>query len=124
MGSYDYSTSSFMNMYKKIFADVVNNFKADAVIAISSVGLMEDESTCYAAPPNVIVSPMPKFPSLESHWPLVRKNASYRNGKMLVGVSLEMGTLIYVLKQDAHNLNSSAYAKCKDFGMTSRDAVS
>ncbi|KAL1477619.1 hypothetical protein MTO96_035591 [Rhipicephalus appendiculatus] len=123
LGSYDYSGSGFMKKYKKIFANVVNNFKADAVIAISSVGEMEDDSTCYAVPPNVVVSPMPRFPSLATHWPLVHRNTSYTNDKIMVGLSFEMRTLIYVLQNDAPDLNSSAYAKCKDYGTTSRDAI-
>ncbi|KAL3198904.1 hypothetical protein MRX96_001484 [Rhipicephalus microplus] len=123
LGSYDYSPMGFMKTYKEIFTDVVNNFKADAVIAISSVSSMEDDSTCYAAPPNVVKSPMPRFPSLATHWPLVSKNTSYINGEILLGLSFEMGTLVYVLQQNARNLNSSAFAKCKDYGMTTRDAI-
>ncbi|KAH6933211.1 hypothetical protein HPB50_013500 [Hyalomma asiaticum] len=123
IGSYDYSKPDFMDKYKEIIVDVVNTFKADAVIAISSVGLMEDDSTCYAAPPTVLISPMTRFPSLETHWPLVRANATYDKGEVLVGVSFEMAAMIYVLMHDAPNLNSSAYAKCKGFGLTSRDAI-
>ncbi|XP_070389654.1 uncharacterized protein [Dermacentor albipictus] len=123
IGSYDYSGSGFMAKYKDIFAEVVGTFKADIVIAISSVGSMEDEANCYAAPPNVLTSPILRFPSMESHWPLVRHNATYANGETLVGLSFEMGALIYVLKQDAKSLNDSAYASCMEAGMTSQDAI-
>ncbi|XP_070389656.1 uncharacterized protein [Dermacentor albipictus] len=64
IGSYDYSGSGFMAKYKDIFAEVVGTFKADIVIAISSVGSMEDEANCYAAPPNVLTSPILRFPSM------------------------------------------------------------
>ncbi|XP_070389657.1 uncharacterized protein [Dermacentor albipictus] len=123
IGSYDYSGSGFMAKYKDIFAEVVGTFKADIVIAISSVGSMENEANCYAAPPNVLISPILRFPSMESHWPLVRHNATYANGETLVGLSFEMGALIYVLTQDAKSLNDSAYASCTEAGMTSQDAI-
>ncbi|XP_070389658.1 uncharacterized protein [Dermacentor albipictus] len=124
IGSYDYSVSGFMAKYKDIFAEVVGTFKADIVIAISSVGSMEDEANCYAAPPNVLTSPILRFPSMRSHWHLVSSNTTrYINNNILVGLSFEMGALIYVLKKDARNLNSSAYAECTNFGMTSRDVI-
>ncbi|XP_054923261.1 uncharacterized protein [Dermacentor andersoni] len=123
-GSYDYSENSFMDLYKNTFAAVVGSFKVDTVIAISSVGSIEGPGSCSAVPPTVLISPMPKFPSLKSHWHLVRANATgYINRRVWVGLSFEMGALIYALKQDARNLNSSAYAECTDFGMTSRDAI-
>ncbi|XP_054923124.1 uncharacterized protein [Dermacentor andersoni] len=84
---------------------------------------MENEANCYAAPPTVFTSPMRRFPSLETHWPLIRSNATYTRGTTLVGVSFEMGTMIYVLEKDAPDLNGSAYAKCTSVGMTSRDAI-
>ncbi|KAL1470121.1 hypothetical protein MTO96_040646, partial [Rhipicephalus appendiculatus] len=83
---------------------------------------MEDEAGCYAAPPNVFKAARSKFPSLETHWPLVRANESYADGKMLRGLSFEMGTLIYVLESDVGSVRASAYARCIDFGVTSRDA--
>ncbi|KAH6926047.1 hypothetical protein HPB50_013453 [Hyalomma asiaticum] len=118
--SYEYA---FMNEYKEIFENVVNTFNADAVVAISSVSTMESSDTCFAAPPNVLVSPTPKFPSFETHWPLVRANATYASMKPLVGLSFEMATMFYVLEDEAPSLNEGAYAKCKGFGMTSRDAI-
>ncbi|KAH8028876.1 hypothetical protein HPB51_020007 [Rhipicephalus microplus] len=41
-----------------------DTFKADAVIAISSVSSMEDEAGCFAVPPNVLRAQKSKFPSL------------------------------------------------------------
>ncbi|KAL1467919.1 hypothetical protein MTO96_041830 [Rhipicephalus appendiculatus] len=121
IGSYDYT--GFIGKYKDIFAIVLNTFKVDAVIAISSVSSMEDKASCYAAPPNVVSSPQPRFPSLETHWPLVSAKAKYANVEKLRGLSFEMGTLLYVLEKDAASLNDSAYAKCLDFGMTTRDVL-
>ncbi|KAL1468115.1 hypothetical protein MTO96_041687 [Rhipicephalus appendiculatus] len=121
IGSYDYT--GFIDKYKNIFANVLNTFKVDAVIAISSVSSMEDKASCYAAPPTVVSSPQPRFPSLETHWPLVSAKAKYANAEKLRGLSFEMGTLLYVLEKDAASLNDSAYAKCLDFGMTTRDVL-
>ncbi|KAL1468192.1 hypothetical protein MTO96_041639, partial [Rhipicephalus appendiculatus] len=64
VGSYDYGGLGFMKTYKDILKDIINTFKADAVIAISSVSSMEDEAGCYAVPPNVLRSRKSKFPSL------------------------------------------------------------
>ncbi|KAH7972174.1 hypothetical protein HPB52_008588 [Rhipicephalus sanguineus] len=64
IGSYDYGRVGFMNEYKDIIEEVVDTFKADAVIAISSVGWIEDEDNCYATPPNVLSSELTRFPTL------------------------------------------------------------
>ncbi|KAL3198911.1 hypothetical protein MRX96_001490 [Rhipicephalus microplus] len=58
-----------------------------------------------------------------THWPLVRANETYADGKMLRGLSFELGTLVYVLKEGVKSLRAGAYARCTDFGMTSRDAI-
>ncbi|KAL1486255.1 hypothetical protein MTO96_031464 [Rhipicephalus appendiculatus] len=42
---------------------------------------------------------------------------------MLRGLSFEMGSLIYVLEADATSLVHSAYTKCTDFAITSRDVI-
>ncbi|KAL3209987.1 hypothetical protein MRX96_037532 [Rhipicephalus microplus] len=107
IGSYDYR--DFMKTYKEIIRDVINTFKADAVIAISSVSSMEDEAGCFAVPPNVLRAQKSKFPSLETHWPLVRGNETYAQGKMLRGLSFEMGSLIYILDVEAASLRASPY---------------
>ncbi|KAL3198907.1 hypothetical protein MRX96_001486 [Rhipicephalus microplus] len=62
IGSNDYT--GFIDKYKEIYADIINTFKVDTVIAISSVSAMEDKASCYAVPPNVLRSPQPRFPSL------------------------------------------------------------
>ncbi|KAL3198914.1 hypothetical protein MRX96_001492 [Rhipicephalus microplus] len=64
IGSYDYGGLGFLNTYRDIFKDIIDTFKADAAIAISSVSSMEDQAGCYAAPPNVFKSSRSKFPSL------------------------------------------------------------
>ncbi|KAH8028216.1 hypothetical protein HPB51_014171 [Rhipicephalus microplus] len=98
-------------------------FNADAVIAISSVSTMESSDDCYAVPPNVLRSPAPQFPSLETHWPLVRDNTTHARSRTLLGLSFEMGTMFYVLKREVVRPLAGAYANCTGFGMTSRDAV-
>ncbi|XP_075744353.1 uncharacterized protein LOC142803136 [Rhipicephalus microplus] len=123
IGSYDYGDLGFLNTYRDIFKDIIDTFKADAAIAISSVSSMEDQAGCYAAPPNVFKSNRSKFPSLATHWPLVRFNETYADGKMLRGLSFEMGTLVYVLQEGVRSLRAAAYARCTDFIMTSRDAI-
>ncbi|KAH7972175.1 hypothetical protein HPB52_008589 [Rhipicephalus sanguineus] len=123
IGSLTYKPVGFELEYKQIIENVVNNFNADTVIAISSVSTMESNEECYAVPPNVLSSPSPEFPSLETHWPLVSANATYASDKTLVGLSFEMGTLLYILESEAVSLHVGAYAKCTDFGMTSREAI-
>ncbi|XP_075724081.1 uncharacterized protein LOC142766116 [Rhipicephalus microplus] len=124
IGSLTYKPEGFQLEYRQIIECVVNTFNADAVIAVSSVSTMESNEECYAAPPNVLSSPAREFPSLETHWPLVRANATYANRRTLVGLSFEMGTMLYVLESDVVSPQGGAYAKCTSFGITSRDAVS
>ncbi|XP_049525964.1 uncharacterized protein LOC125946496 [Dermacentor silvarum] len=47
----------------------------------------------------------------------------YGKGKTVVGLSFEMGTLMYALKSEASDVASSVYGQCLYFGMTTRSAV-
>ncbi|KAL1435020.1 hypothetical protein MTO96_001569 [Rhipicephalus appendiculatus] len=123
IGSYDYSPAGFMDEYKNIVEEVVNTFKADVVIAISSVGSMEDDDNCYAAPPNVLSSNLTRFPSLESHWHFLKASTTYSNARTIVGLSYEMATLMYVLKKDVTSVANAIYERCTGIALTSRDAV-
>ncbi|KAL3213946.1 hypothetical protein MRX96_007345 [Rhipicephalus microplus] len=123
IGSLTYKPEGFQLLYRQIIENVVNTFNADAVIAISSVSTMESSDDCYAVPPNVLRSPAPQFPSLETHWPLVRDNTTHARSRTLLGLSFEMGTMFYVLKREVVRPLAGAYANCTGFGMTSRDAV-
>ncbi|KAL3213942.1 hypothetical protein MRX96_007342 [Rhipicephalus microplus] len=123
IGSYDYSPVGFMNEYKGIVEEVVNTFKADAVIAISSVSSIEDEDNCYAVPPNVLSSQLTRFPTMETHWTFLKDSTTYSNSKTMVGLSFEMATLMYVLKKDVFSVANAIYERCTGLVVTSRDAV-
>ncbi|XP_077524241.1 uncharacterized protein LOC144135448 [Amblyomma americanum] len=122
IASYSY-TYFDIELYKKMIATAVNDFKVDTVIAVSSTGSMEDDLTCIAAPPSALEDTNVRFPSLELHSMFVSARFQYRNSLAMVGLSFELGALVYMLKKDAPNFRSIAYAPCVTSGITSQDAI-
>ncbi|KAL1435028.1 hypothetical protein MTO96_001576 [Rhipicephalus appendiculatus] len=100
----------------------VRDFNVDTVFAITSVGLQDTSDKCYSLPPNILSTVMNKYPSLLDHWELVTTKMAYKN-KATVGVSFEMGTMMYWLKQAATSVDGSIYKECNAVSMTSRDAI-
>ncbi|XP_054927937.1 uncharacterized protein [Dermacentor andersoni] len=121
-GSIDYSGPNYMNVFKKEFQKVVNEFDVDIVIAITSVSRMEDSDSCLAAPPGVYISPNRRFPDLASHWELISTKMSYKYNA-IVGLSFELGTMLYVLKANVTKIEDAIYAPCTHWGMASKSAV-
>lgn len=57
-----------------------------------------------------------------THWELISEKMAYERSTT-VGLSFEMGTMIYWLKNNATNVDSSMYEKCSSMTMTSREAI-
>lgn len=122
LGAIDYSPVRYSSV-KELMVKVVKEFNVDTVIAISSVGMMDImQEGCYAVPPNVFVSQMTRFPSLSSHWELISEKMAYERSTT-VGLSFEMGTMIYWLNVGMARVNTSMYEKCSTMAMTTRDAL-
>lgn len=123
IGLYDYSEGDAWKAYKDVVKEVADTYKADTVIAISSAGPMRSESECYAVPPTALYSPNPKFIGLMNQSELVAPGYPYQNSLAVVGLSLELGTLLYVLRKDAQAEQDIPYSPCIDASMTSFDGI-
>ncbi|XP_049527440.1 uncharacterized protein LOC125947120 [Dermacentor silvarum] len=105
---------------------------ADTVIAISSTGWIENEQNCYSAPTSVLDSMRlqdpartiaKSYPDLKTHAALVAANVMYNKNTTRLGLSLEMGTLLYVLNATEMNIKKKSYRPCKQFYLTQADTV-
>ncbi|XP_054928243.1 uncharacterized protein [Dermacentor andersoni] len=122
IGMHDYSPPSMVSFQQAVKL-AVDSFAVDTVIAIASVSAAESRESCRAVPPNVLSSsPQAKQPSLVKLWHLLKRNATDRQETTL-GLSFEMGTLIYELTSDYNNLASAIYSKCNGTSLTSREAL-
>ncbi|XP_054928133.1 uncharacterized protein [Dermacentor andersoni] len=100
-----------------------NSFAVDTVIAIASVISAESRESCRAVPPNILQSSADeKNPSLAKLWYLLKRNATNKQTTTL-GLSFEMGTLMYELTSDHNDLASAVNAKCNGTSLTSREAL-
>nr|XP_054927936.1 uncharacterized protein LOC129380230 [Dermacentor andersoni] len=122
IGERDYSLPRMVTL-KLAVEQAVNSFAVDTVIAITSVSSAESRESCRAVPPNLLRSrPDEKNPSLVKLWPLLKRNATDKQTTTL-GLSFEMGTLIYELTSEYNNLASAVNAKCNGTSLTSREAL-
>ncbi|XP_077523396.1 uncharacterized protein LOC144134333 [Amblyomma americanum] len=125
-GLFDYSLPSAFITLKNVVKMVADTYKADTVIAISSVNSIEKEVSCFSAPPIAIDNsnryPEKKFPKLIKHVEVVNPSTVYTNQHTIVGLSYEMGVLVYVMYSAPSSAKSIPYLRCKRIGVTSLDA--
>ncbi|XP_075554177.1 uncharacterized protein LOC142587180 [Dermacentor variabilis] len=122
IGVRDYSRPSMVS-FEQAVKHVVNSFAVDTVIAIASVSSAESRESCRAVPPNILQSSADeKNPSLAKLWYLLKRNATDKQTTTL-GLSFEMGTLIYELTSDHNDLASAVNAECNGTALTSREAL-
>ncbi|XP_077536192.1 uncharacterized protein LOC144148546 [Haemaphysalis longicornis] len=124
LGMPDYSSGASWDSYGKLLKKTVENSLADTVIAISSTGMIESEQDCYAAPPTVIKAQMNIFPSLDRFALLVSVSTLYGKKTAVVGLSIEMSVMTYILDGDAPNPAEIPYKKCQSAGMDAPHIVS
>ncbi|XP_077524242.1 uncharacterized protein LOC144135450 [Amblyomma americanum] len=84
---------------------------------------MEQLIGCAAAPPCALEAVNNGFPSLELHSRFVRASYQYQNPSAMVGLSFELGALLYQLRNDTDDVTKIAYAPCVSAGITTQDAV-
>ncbi|KAH9375870.1 hypothetical protein HPB48_011782 [Haemaphysalis longicornis] len=101
--------------FKTIFKRVVDEYAADTVIAISSVGAVESHRDCEAVPPSVTTKHR-NYPSMERHGELVKASFQYKKSTAVVGLSLEMGVMTYLLKHNSGGAHDIAYKPCLNAG--------
>lgn len=132
LGMFDYNEPNAWVKYKEEFRKVVEESMADTVIAISSTGMVENRKNCYSAPTSVLDSSKlmepsrtkaKSYPDLKTHSTLVAANVMYNKNTTRVGLSWEMGTLMYLMNKSSSDFSEKAYFKCNRFQLTQRDVV-
>ncbi|XP_065292754.1 uncharacterized protein [Dermacentor albipictus] len=122
IGVRDYSSPSMVS-FEQAVKLALDSLAVDTVIAISSAISAESRADCRAVPPNILYSSAEdKNPSLVKLWPLLKRNATDKQTTTL-GLSFEMGTLIYELTSDQNDLASAINAKCYRGSLTGREAL-
>ncbi|KAL1435160.1 hypothetical protein MTO96_011088 [Rhipicephalus appendiculatus] len=131
LGLFDYNEPNAWDKYRSGFQDAVEKTMADTVIAISSMSMVETSLKCHAVPTSVFDSTRlqdparttaKSYPDLNTHAALVAANVMYNKNTRL-GLSFEMGTLLYTLENITDSLDQRPYLQCKTFYITSLDVV-
>nr|XP_054928491.1 uncharacterized protein LOC129385652 isoform X1 [Dermacentor andersoni] len=130
IGFYDYAEPNAWERYRSVIQEAVEQTAADTVIAISSTGWIENQQKCFSAPTSVfdnkrLTDPQrtaaKSYPDINTHADLV--NFMYTKKKTRLGLSLEMGTLVYVLSGNVTDIDKRVYQPCKNFYLAQSDAV-
>ncbi|KAH6941501.1 hypothetical protein HPB50_019158 [Hyalomma asiaticum] len=132
MGIYNYNGHKSYETIKEIFSDAVNESVADTVIVYTSVGWLESRKDCLTQPPSVFdrsvytgvaAGNSKQAPDILSISKMMRRDQRYKSG-VKMGVSLELGTLVYKLKKDKSNvLLNNVNAPCVLQYVTNLDVV-
>ncbi|KAH7973195.1 hypothetical protein HPB52_022754 [Rhipicephalus sanguineus] len=132
LGLSDYSEPDAWNLYSSQFRVAVERTKADTVFALSSVGSQQSGANCVAVPPAVFdIAKLPDaaeaqsapFPNLKRHATLVAADVRYGRSNVKLGLSFEMGTLVYKFETNQDEPEKSVYAKCQVGYVTNADVV-
>lgn len=119
IGSIDYSTPRHWAMFKDALKEAAKkDSRIDTVIAVTSINSWLDKmGNCKCVPPAFIKGSNAKFPSLDKDMELVDMASEklYGNRDVVVGLSLEMGAMMYTLKQveAVPNFEAFLYKDCK-----------
>nr|XP_054928490.1 uncharacterized protein LOC129385650 [Dermacentor andersoni] len=121
-GLYTYNELSAWTTYQAQF-HVLAGLDVDILISISSVGTMESDKICFAAPPTVWNSTNAVFLGFEKHSTLLLASESYLRKELYVGLSFEMGVTMYQLKNVSTLPEKALYAPCTDFTLVGYEQV-
>nr|XP_050037129.2 uncharacterized protein LOC126533959 [Dermacentor andersoni] len=130
IGLYDYAEPNAWERYRSEITKAVEQTKADTVIAISSTGWIENVKKCFSAPTSMfdykrLTDPQRtaamSYPDLNTQGYLA--TLRYTKNTTRLGLSLEMGTLLYVLNGTKSDIDKRAYHQCKNFYLTQLDTV-
>lgn len=130
-GVLDYSGPDVWDLYSSQFRVTVERSNADTVIALSSTGSPPGQGKCVSVPPTLFDTEKladefkgrsRPFPNLKRHATLVAADARYSRSNVKLGLSFEMGTLVYVMEKE-QQLEHVIYAKCRQGYVTNADVV-
>lgn len=127
LGTYDYGKDDVWQKFVEMVKSATQTtFNADTVILLSSTGDIRGNTreNCTAVPPNAI-PPHPIYPSLSRLGELVKKSFVYENAKAMVGLSLQMGTMLYNMNDTVNKdkLPHMPYSKCVHGSLVSQIQV-
>ncbi|XP_070386303.1 uncharacterized protein [Dermacentor albipictus] len=132
LGIFNYRSGNAVGVLGDMFNDAVTNHVADTVIAYSSVGWIERESECYSHPPSVfqrsdLKGParlnVDRAPDIKTITTLMTRDKQFPSNTK-VGLSFELGTLVYTLKSAKKGVDSDLVnMPCKSLYVTNFDVV-
>ncbi|KAH8035479.1 hypothetical protein HPB51_005714 [Rhipicephalus microplus] len=129
-GIYNYLGHRAWETLQEVFTSAVENSVADTVIAYSSVGWIEEPSECFSHPPSIFNKSRyiagarkeaGRAPDIFTVSRLMTADKRFKTA-VKVGLSFELGTLIYEVKEKAINFDM-VNAPCKSLYVASLDAV-
>ncbi|XP_075730884.1 uncharacterized protein LOC142774405 [Rhipicephalus microplus] len=129
-GIYNYLGPRAWETLQEVFTSAVENSVADTVIAYSSVGWIEEPSECFSHPPSIFNKSKyiagarkqaGRAPDIFTVSRLMTADKRFKTA-VKVGLSFELGTLIYEVKEKAINFDM-VNAPCKSLYVASLDAV-
>ncbi|KAL1420319.1 hypothetical protein MTO96_024404 [Rhipicephalus appendiculatus] len=129
-GIYNYLGDKAWETLQEVFASAINDAVADTVVAYSSVGWTEGPGDCFSHPPSIFdkskyrgeaVKEAGRAPDILSVSKMMTREKQY-NGGVKMGLSFELGTLVYQVKTPATNFDM-VNAACKTMFITNMDIV-
>ncbi|XP_075553969.1 uncharacterized protein LOC142586984 [Dermacentor variabilis] len=102
---------------------VLANFDVDIVISISSVRTMPLHERCQVAPPTVWKTTSAAYPGFDKHATLLLNSTAYPRPDLYVGLSFEMGVMLYQMKDPSTPREKVPYAPCTDFALVGYEQV-
>nr|XP_054928968.1 uncharacterized protein LOC129385835 [Dermacentor andersoni] len=121
-GIWNYNLSSAWATYQAQFG-VLASYDVDIVISISSVQTMPLSERCQVAPPTVWKTTSAAYPGFDKHATLLLNSTAYSRPDLYVGLSFEMGVLLYQLKDPSTPRERVPYAPCTDFALVGYEQV-
>nr|XP_054928721.1 uncharacterized protein LOC126534210 [Dermacentor andersoni] len=121
-GIWNYNQSGAWAVYQEQFG-VMANYDVDIVISISSVRTMPLHERCQVAPTTVWNTTSAAYPGFDKHATLLLNSTTYPRPDLYVGLSFEMGVLLYQLKDPSTPRERVPYAPCTDFALVGYEQV-
>ncbi|KAH7970866.1 hypothetical protein HPB49_016249 [Dermacentor silvarum] len=134
LGIYNYREQNAYGILQNMFTDAVNNHVADTVIAYSSVGWIERDLECYSHPPAIFnrgsyqgaaAAESERAPEMRRIALMMTRDKQFTSNTKM-GLSFELGTLVYQLKTPYAGQSPSfemANAPCTTLYVTSLEVV-
>ncbi|XP_070378484.1 uncharacterized protein [Dermacentor albipictus] len=121
-GIWNYNDTGAWNVYKTQFG-VMANFDVNILISISSVRTMALRERCQVAPPTVWRTTRDNFPGFDKHATLLLSSTAYTRPDLYVGLSFEMGVMLYQLTDTSTPRERVPYAPCTDVVLVGYEQV-